>query len=104
MLRNPPTLSPLTQRNINRIHQSRSSLTRKRHPQAERNIVQSRYSGGLAVCALVDRGEGGKDEVNGAVDKGHVDAEELDDGFADEEGEGADDGFCEEVAPAERRK
>ena len=103
MLRNPPTLRPLTQRNINRIHQPRGSLAGERHPQAKCDIMQARYSGGLAVSALVDRGERGEDEVDGAVDEGHVDTEELDDGFADEESEGADDGFREEVTPAGQR-
>jgi hypothetical protein len=47
-----------------------------------------------------DGRDGGEDEVDEAVDEGHVGAEELDDGFVDEEGEWPDEGFGEEAFPA----
>ena len=40
--------------------------------------------------------------VKSSVDEGHVDAEQLDDGFANEEGEGPDHAFGEDAFPAVR--
>ena len=42
-------------------------------------------AGAPAAVLLEDDGEGGEHHVEGAVDDGHVDAEEEDDGFAEEE-------------------
>ena len=42
-----------------------------------------------AAFLLEDDGEGGEHHVKGAVDDGHIDAEEEDDGFAEEENPGA---------------
>ena len=50
------------------------------------------------VLALEDEGVGGEEEVEEAVDEGHVEADEEDDGFAEEDPDGAGDVFGEEFA------
>lgn len=50
---------------------------------------------------LIYRGYRRKHKIQNPIDERHVRAEQLDDGLAREEREGADDGFREEVFPAE---
>lgn len=101
MRRYPSRLLPPFQGNVYLVHQARRRLCRKRHAQAERDIMQTSDAGRFAVAPLVDRGEGREDEIYRAVDEGHVNTEKLDDGLAYEEGKGTNDGLCEEVSPTD---
>ena len=86
---------PLLEILIHPIKHPRVHLGRTRQADAKRKVVQPGDPDRFAVQVLVDRGDGGEDEVDEAVDEGHFDAEELDDGFADEESEGPDHAFGE---------
>ena len=61
--------------------------------------MQPRDADALVVERLVDRVDRREGDVDEPVDERHVDAEELDDGLVVEEGEGPDDGFCEDGLP-----
>ena len=82
------------------IQHPRVNLGCARETHAERKVVQAGDADGLAVDVLVYGRDGGEDEVDEAVDEGHVDPEELDDGFAHEEREGPDHAFSEDAFPA----
>ena len=97
-----PTI-PLLEILIYLIKHPRINLRCTCQAHAQRKIVQAGDADGLAVEILVDGRDGGEDEVDEAVDEGHVDAEQLDDGFAREEGEGPDHAFGEDAFPAVRR-
>ena len=49
-----------------------------------------------AVLALKDEGVGGKEEVEEAVDEGHIERDEQDDGFGEKNPDRARDVLCEE--------
>lgn len=65
--------------------------------EAEGDVVEAADADGFVVDALPEAGEGGEDEVEDAVEVGHVDGEDLHDGLRGQQAEGPHQGAAEGV-------
>lgn len=79
----------LLQLSVDAVVDGGADLGAEEEAEAEGDVIEATDADGFVVSEFPEAGEGGEDEVNEAVEVGHVDREDLDDDLSAEEDEGA---------------